>query len=131
MLTTVTQAFQDRFHSHPNYIVRAPGRVNLIGEHTDYNEGFVLPMAIDRAVWIALQPRQDRDIRLHSIDFPEPAAFSLEEITHGQGWTDYIRGVAWALRASGYRLQGWEGVLAILMYGIYLVYLLSSVFMHR
>ena len=48
--------FVDRFGRPPCWIVRAPGRVNLIGEHTDYNDGFVLPLAIDRAVWIALQP---------------------------------------------------------------------------
>ena len=51
-------AFQQRFAADPAFIVRAPGRVNLIGEHTDYNDGFVLPMAIDRAVWIALRPRR-------------------------------------------------------------------------
>jgi len=51
--------------------VRAPGRVNLIGEHTDYNDGFVLPMAIDRAIWIALSPRADRQVLAHSLDFDE------------------------------------------------------------
>ena len=53
------QAFATYFNAKPSFIVRAPGRVNLIGEHTDYNDGFVLPMAIDRAVWIALAPRTD------------------------------------------------------------------------
>ncbi len=52
----VTQEFTQKFGSPPSAIVRAPGRVNLIGEHTDYNDGFVLPMAIDRAIWIALRP---------------------------------------------------------------------------
>ncbi|MDP7134981.1 MAG: galactokinase family protein, partial [Planctomycetota bacterium] len=51
------EAFQSRFDEEPAYVVRAPGRVNIIGEHTDYNDGFVMPMAIDRAVWIALRPR--------------------------------------------------------------------------
>ena len=49
----VIEAFNQRYHQAPQWLVRAPGRVNLIGEHTDYNDGFVLPMAIDRAVWIA------------------------------------------------------------------------------
>ena len=53
----VAKAFEEQFDSRPALIIRAPGRVNIIGEHTDYNDGFVLPMAIDRAVWIALCPR--------------------------------------------------------------------------
>ena len=55
----VIEAFRQRFGERPSLIVRSPGRVNLIGEHTDYNDGFVLPMAIDRAVWVALRPRHD------------------------------------------------------------------------
>ena len=51
--TQTSQAFQQRFGAAPTFVVRAPGRVNLIGEHTDYNDGFVMPMAIDRATWIA------------------------------------------------------------------------------
>ena len=53
---TIQQAFEKYFNAKPAFIVRAPGRVNLIGEHTDYNDGFVLPIAIDRAIWIALRP---------------------------------------------------------------------------
>ena len=57
-----TEEFARHFGSQPAFVVRAPGRVNLIGEHTDYNDGFVLPMAIDRAIWIALRPRADRRV---------------------------------------------------------------------
>ncbi len=76
----VTRAFQERFGEPPTFVVRAPGRVNLIGEHTDYNDGFVLPMAIDHAVWVALRPRDDGDVRLHSLDFGESARFALDEL---------------------------------------------------
>ena len=76
--TRVTQAFEARFGTPPAFVVRAPGRVNLIGEHTDYNDGFVLPMAIDRAVWIALRPCQDRQVAIHSLDLNQSATFSLD-----------------------------------------------------
>ena len=112
MLELVTKEFGKRWGEEPQFIVRAPGRVNLIGEHTDYNLGFALPMAIDRSIWIALRPRQDRRVVLHSLDFPEPAAFSLDDLTHGKDWTDYVHGMAWALQETAVSLQGWEGVLA-------------------
>lgn len=112
MISLVKREFHARFGEPPAFIVRAPGRVNLIGEHTDYNEGFVLPMAIDRAIWIALRPRIDRRISLTSLDFPVPVEFSLDQITHEAGWQDYIRGMAWALGDVGFALGGWEGILA-------------------
>ena len=74
----ISTVFQQHFNERPTFIVRAPGRVNLIGEHTDYNDGFVLPMAIDRAILIALRPRSDRRVLLHSLDFDQPADFSLD-----------------------------------------------------
>ncbi|PJH74401.1 MAG: galactokinase, partial [Anaerolineae bacterium CG_4_9_14_0_8_um_filter_58_9] len=87
---TITQAFRSRFAAPPAFIIRAPGRVNIIGEHTDYNDGFVLPMAIDRAVWIALRPRRDRQVIVHSLDFDEAAEFSLDNLHKGKGWPEYI-----------------------------------------
>ncbi len=111
MQSLVTQEFAIRFGQRPTFIVRAPGRVNLIGEHTDYNDGFVLPMAIDRAMWIALRPRDDRHVVLHSLDFPEVGGFSLHEISHGRAWDEYLRGMAWGLQEASYTLNGWEGVL--------------------
>jgi len=109
---TITQAFKRRFSASPVFIVRAPGRVNIIGEHTDYNEGFVLPMAIDRAVGIALRPRRDQKVIVHSLDFDETAEFSLHELHKGKGWPEYIKGVAWSFETEGHRLKGWEGVMA-------------------
>lgn len=109
----VAQAFQERFGRPPELIVRAPGRVNLIGEHTDYNDGFVLPMAIDRAVWIALRPRPDDLVQVYSLNMSETASFALAELQYEEaGWVEYVRGVAWALQEAGYSLRGWEGVMA-------------------
>lgn len=108
----VAAYFADRFHEPPRWIVRAPGRVNLIGEHTDYNDGFVLPLAIDRAVWIALRPRSDRRVVVHSIDYNQTGEFALDALRHDKaGWVEYLKGTAWSLGEAGHRLSGWEGVL--------------------
>jgi galactokinase len=109
----IRREFEQRFGTPPAFVVRAPGRVNLIGEHTDYNDGFVLPLAIDRAVWIALRPRADRQVLAHSLDFAGSTTFALDELTRGDdGWAEYVKGVAWALQEAGHRLHGWEGVIA-------------------
>ncbi len=105
-------AFVSRFGHAPQWLVRAPGRVNLIGEHTDYNGGFVLPLAIDRAIWIALQGRSDRRVELFSADYGESGGFALESLSKGEAtWIEYLKGVAWAIQDSGRALQGWEGVM--------------------
>ncbi|MEJ5224900.1 MAG: galactokinase, partial [Anaerolineales bacterium] len=108
----VQRAFQVRFRSQPDFVVRAPGRVNLIGEHTDYNDGFVLPMAIEHAVWIALRPRRDQQVLIHSLDYEQTVSFSVEGFRRGKKrWGEYIKGVARALQQQGYPLTGWEGVM--------------------
>jgi galactokinase len=109
----IVQHFVNRFGRQPQIVVRAPGRVNLIGEHTDYNDGFVLPLAIDRAVWIALQPRSDRRVAVHSADYDEMKEFSLDGMKHEkEGWLEYLKGTAWSLADAGFQLSGWEGVLS-------------------
>ena len=109
----VTTQFTQRFNVPPEFVVRAPGRVNLIGEHTDYNDGFVLPMAIDREIWSALRPRDDDQVSVYSLDFEETAVFKHTSLQNTKaGWVEYIKGVAWALQENGYSLRGWEGVLA-------------------
>lgn len=109
----VIDRFHHQFHSPPALVIRAPGRVNLIGEHTDYNDGFVLPMAINRAVWIALRPRTDRKVILSSLNFEDDIAIDLDALQNeNAGWREYIKGVAFILQQQGYALRGWEGVLA-------------------
>ncbi len=112
MYDRAVAAFRASFSSDPALVVRAPGRVNLIGEHTDYNDGFVLPLAIDLAVWIALRPSTERHVRIFSVDFGDWGSFSLDGFERGQpGWLEYIKGVAWALGERGDRLRGFEGVM--------------------
>lgn len=78
MKERIKTAFRDTYSAAPEFIVRAAGRVNLIGEHTDYNEGFVMPMAIDRGTWIALRRRDDDTVRIRSLEFDKTAEFSLK-----------------------------------------------------
>ncbi|HEX6740151.1 MAG TPA: galactokinase [Vicinamibacteria bacterium] len=109
----VARAFAERFGQPAALLVRAPGRVNLLGEHTDYNEGFVLPMAIDRSAWIALRPRGDRRVVARSLDFGEEQSFELDDLERGPGgWIEYVKGTAWALAEAGAAVGGWEGVIA-------------------
>ncbi len=106
------QAFRERFGGEAEVAARAPGRVNLIGEHTDYNQGFVLPIAIEPAAWIAARPRDDQRVRVHSLEFSQTVEFDLADFRReGPPWAEYVRGVAWSLDRSGFRLCGWDGVL--------------------
>jgi galactokinase len=107
----IEKSFFSYFNAKPKFIVRAPGRVNLIGEHTDYNDGFVLPMAIDRAVWIALAPRTDSTVRIRSLDLEVEAAFDLHSLSKDNGWVEYIKGVAYQLQKAGYELKGFDAVM--------------------
>jgi len=105
--------FERLFSESPTWITKSPGRVNLIGEHTDYNDGFVLPMAINYSSWIALRSRNDSRIIVTALDFDESLEFDLNSISKGENdWREYIKGVAWALQQDGHQLTGWEGVLS-------------------
>jgi galactokinase len=102
----LAQRFIERFGVVPQ-IFRAPGRVNLIGEHTDYNEGFVLPVALDLAIYVACAPRDDGRLSVHSLAFDETCEFALDAVaTPCHVWSDYVRGVVRALRRSGRALSG-------------------------
>ena len=100
-------AFRARFGSAAT-IYRAPGRVNLIGEHTDYNDGFVLPAAIEFYCSVAAAPRADRKLVVHSENFNQSAEGNLDAISGvaKNHWSGYPLGVAWAIEASGKRLKG-------------------------
>ncbi len=96
-------------------LFQAPGRVNLIGEHTDYNDGFVLPAAIDRRVIVAARPRDDAMVNVYALDFDERDSFDAREPISRQpekAWANYIRGMAWSLAREGRRPGGMDAVIA-------------------
>ena len=104
--------FAEVFGGEPAAVVRAPGRVNLIGEHTDYNDGYVLPVAIDRTIVVAAAPRDDRQVVIHALDFGESVVFSLDDIGHDQTktWSNYQRGAAYFLEERGIELPGLNAI---------------------
>lgn len=106
-------SFKERFGMNPDIISRGPGRVNLIGEHTDYNQGFVLPVAIDRDIAIVSKVRDDRIVRLYSLDFNIEVEFPLDNIVYDEDnkWSNYPKGVARILQEEGYNLRGMDGVI--------------------
>ena len=106
----VTASFAGRFGHTPDLVVRAPGRVNLIGEHTDYNDGFVLPCAIGPATMVAISKRHDNNVEVIAADFGDAGdQFGLElplQRNIEQPWADYVRGMISALQNAGYALSG-------------------------
>ena len=113
------QAFEREFGHLPRLIARAPGRVNLLGEHVDYSDGWVLPVAIDRCAWLAASPSQTTEVSIHALDLGESIAFDLKGLEDkldlaGEAlpaWALYPAGVAWALRQDGHALTGMQCVL--------------------
>jgi galactokinase len=110
----VTTAFHSRFQDSPSLVVRAPGRVNLIGEHTDYNDGFVLPVAVDRAAWLAVSPRDDHWTTVRAIDMKnDEQSFPVDRVPSSDGgWADYPKGVVWAFLERGLKPVGINAVLS-------------------
>jgi galactokinase len=106
-ITKVIAEFKDRFADEPR-LFRAPGRVNLIGEHTDYNDGFVMPFAIDRATIVAATKRPDRKIEAFALDMNESATIDLDAEPKKQqkSWTDYVEGTARCAEESFGRITG-------------------------
>jgi len=101
-------SYQAFFHSDPRVYASAPGRINIIGEHTDYNGGYVLPAAIHLRTHVLAARRNDGSVRVRAENFGETASFSLDALSpSGKAlWTDYVQGVCWALKEEGFRLGG-------------------------
>src|ERR1700737_5544407 len=103
----LARKFAGMFGESPR-IYQAPGRVNLIGEHTDYNDGFVMPAAIDFYTWVAISPREDRKLIVHSLNFSETVEIDLanENPKPRKHWSDYVQGVVLMLKRANHALRG-------------------------
>ena len=114
MIESVVDGFRERFGDADGVVVAmAPGRVNLIGEYTDFNEGFVFPMTVDRGVYVAIRARPDRRVRVTSIRYDEFVEYDLEQFeppTPGS-WQSYVLGVVEELRLRGRLAQGFEAAI--------------------
>ena len=112
MKVKILQEFISRFGGDP-LIVKSPGRINIIGEHTDYNNGFVLPAAIDKAAFIAMSLRDDNEIHLVALDLNESFSTRVEDLkpTTDLSWTNYILGSAAQFQKNGLALRGFNAVL--------------------
>ena len=109
-LKAIEKKFIEIFHVDP-LIVRSPGRVNLIGEHTDYNNGFVLPAAIDKAIYFAISSRSDNICKLFASDMNESFDFSIDKLIYSEkGWPNYLMGVVDQLKKRDYKIPGFNCV---------------------
>ena len=109
------QQFEETFGRSPTFIVSAPGRVNLIGEHTDYNDGYVFPVAINKYLNIAARKRSDRRVMLYALDVDDSWEFSLDALSpippQAPAWSHYLIGVASLLQASGREITGVDAII--------------------
>lgn len=111
-MTSIAESFEAAYGRTPAGVWSAPGRVNLIGEHTDYNNGYVLPFAIDRRTWAAVGVREDRTVRLRSTFADGEVTASLDALAPDamDGWAAYVLGVAWAMSQAGVDLSAASGL---------------------
>ena len=108
MLQEIIHTFEERYGQQP-VVVRSPGRVNLIGEHTDYNEGFVLPAAIDKEMYFALAPNGTGKMRAYAYNLKQEEEFDLQEVKpSATGWTNYLLGVVAQLQRAGHDVKGFD-----------------------
>ena len=110
-ISALREKFRSLFNAEP-LLVRSPGRVNIIGEHTDYNEGFVLPAAIDKAIYIAIEKRKDNEIHLYARDYEQSHEVTLSTVAPtDKHWPNYILGVVDQFQKRGYQLGGFNLVI--------------------
>lgn len=120
MKDSIVQSFRELYRRDPAIVVRAPGRVNLLGAHVDYNEGWVLPAAIEQSIWLAAAPLENGLVRIASLDYGHEGEATLEQLaqisnvpsSHDKelGWLNYPAGVAWAMQDAGHQLVGMEAM---------------------
>ena len=116
LISDTVASYRTKFnHRGTPHTFQAPGRVNLIGDHTDYNDGFVLPAAIDRQIIVAATPREDSLVNVYALDFDQWDHFDFQkEIVRlsENSWVNYIRGMAWSLLRQGCKLRGMDATVA-------------------
>ena len=102
--------YKNTYQKSPTHIIRAPGRINLIGEHTDYNEGFVFPIAIDRYTNMLVSVNNDKKVQLFDLKYKESDEFDIDFIEHSKHlkWSNYQRGITKVLKDSGYKIRGMD-----------------------
>ncbi|RZS87523.1 galactokinase [Motilibacter rhizosphaerae] len=107
-MSGAADAYQQAHGTAPEGVWAAPGRVNLIGEHTDYNDGFVLPFALEQSCWVAAARRDDGVLDVRSLQDPQTAQLRVDELSPEgvEGWARYVAGTVWALREAGYAVGG-------------------------
>ena len=114
MEKTQTQRFEGLYHFPPEIISSAPGRINIIGEHTDYNQGYVLPAAIHLRNYFLVSKNNENKIYIFTENFKEKEVFSIQKIisTPDKNWINYIKGIFWILKEQGFSVQGINGFIS-------------------
>jgi galactokinase len=108
IVENVEKKFKDKFKQNP-LLIRSPGRVNLIGEHTDYNKGYVLPGAIDKAIYLAVYPRKDDKCNILAVDLNDFYEFNISSIQNSKkGWPNYIMGIVDQFCKDGFNITGFD-----------------------
>ena len=111
MKSQIQSVFIFYFNTNP-LIAFAPGRINLIGEHTDYQEGFVFPAAVKQGIWVAIQKNRQKICRLYSLDFDQEFTFDIDAFSPKKGhWATYVMGMSALLQQSGYEIEGFDMVI--------------------
>lgn len=113
IIDNLKKTFAAKFTDTKNTIISiAPGRVNLIGDHTDYNDGFVFPMTIDRAIYMIMRKRQDNNCYVHALNFQEDTTWQVDKIEKSQNnfWSNYIKGIMSVLCQNNHKINGIEAV---------------------